>query len=51
MFGDHEAISTAWPLVSYILDGLLLPVSVSQIAVFALRDQSPCTLPLDLLLG
>ena len=30
------------------LDGLLLPVSVSQIAVFALRDQSPCTLPLDL---
>ena len=33
------------------LDGLLLPVSVSQIAVFALRDQGPCTLPLDLPLG
>ena len=29
------------------LDGLLLPVSVSQIAVFALRYQTPCTLPLD----
>ena len=47
MFGDHEAISTFWPLVSYKLDGLLLRVSVLQIAVFALRDQSPCTLPLD----
>ena len=41
MFGDHEAISTAWPLVSFKLDGLLLPVSVSQIAVFAQRDQGP----------
>ena len=33
------------------LDGLLLLVSVSQIAVFALRDQGPRTLPLDLPLG
>ena len=41
VFGDHETISTAWPLVDGLLLPSLLPVSVSQIAVYALQDQGP----------
>ena len=69
MFGDHEArarlaISTVWPLVSYLNSMVsfyrYLFRRLWTIAVFALRDHradcfhlavKPCTLPLDLPLG
>ena len=46
MFGDHEAISAVWPLVSSLNSMVSFYRYVSQIA-----RSRPCTLPLDLPLG